>query len=277
MFLRPVVALALLALPVVTAAVPSARAGAWTQDAGGWFLKLGLEQWETTGRYDRHGVLVDYLPPAEGYPRGDYRNQALRVYAEYGIADGWTATLGTAFEGVRSRGSGRILEHAGLSDVVVQVKRRLLSSPLVISALAEAKVPTGYDVSKAPALGTGRLDGGGRIAAARSLGALYVTTEAGYRARGGRSDELPFALEAGLTLFGSVLLRGELAGVAGLRPPTIDAAFDPERAESRYATASLGLVLLGEPLDLVFTAEQVLSGRNTLSGTRFGFAVWRRE
>ncbi len=266
------------AASLLAGAAPQALAGAWTQPAGGWFLKLGIEQWETRQRFDLDANRVDYLPPRGGFPsRGDYRNQAVRLYAEYGLTDAWTVTAATAIERARARGYGQVVENSGLSDVTVQLKRRLLASPLVVSASAEAKIPTGYDVSHAPALGSGRVDGGARLAVGRGLGALYLSGETGYRARSGRNVEVPFSLEAGLTLMGHVMIRGELSGVGTPRMPVVDATFDPAGAESRYVTGGVGLVLLGDPLDLVFGAEHVLTGRNSLAGTRFTFSIWRSE
>ncbi len=256
----------------------SADAGAWTRPAGGWFLKVGLEQWETAERFDLAGSRVDYLPPGSGFvSRGDYRNQAIRAYFEYGLTSDWTVTAATALERARSRGQGQVIQQNGLSDLTLQIRRRMASAPLVVSVLAEAKVPTGYDASRAPALGSGRADAGVRLAVGRGFGALYFSGEAGYRARGRRADEIPFALEAGVTVKRSVMLRGELSGVGGLRAPLVEAAFDPARAESRYLSGGLGLVLLGDPLDIVFAADHVLGGRNALAGTRFSFSVWRSD
>ena len=221
---------------------------------------------------------MDLLAPQPGsLLRGDYRDQALRVYGEYGIAPGWTLTAGTALERVRARGHGQVVQHSGVSDVILQLKRRIASAPLAITVLAETKLPTGYDASRAPALGSGRLDGGGRLAVGRSMGALYISGETGYRARAGRADEFPFALEAGVTVRGSVMLRGELSGVGTRNVPAVDAPFDPGRAESRSVSGSVSLVLLGDPLDIVFSADHVLTGRNTLAGTRFSLSIWRTD
>jgi len=268
---------ALLTVLLVVTHAGSARAGAWTRPARGWFLKVGLEQWETAERFDLTGSRVDYLPPSAGFvTRGDYRNQAIRAYLEYGITGDWTVTAATALERARARGLGQVLQQTALSDLRLQLKRRIASAPLVISLLAEAKLPTGYDTSHAPALGSGRADAGARLAVGRGLGALYATGEAGYRARGGRADEIPFALETGLTM-SSVLIRADLSGVGGLRAPVVDATFDPGRAESRYLSGGLALVLLGDPLDIVFAADHVLGGRNALAGTRFSLSVWRSD
>jgi hypothetical protein len=260
------------------ATATSAHAGAWTQNAGGWFVKLGLEQWETEERFGLDASLEDFLPPGAGFARrGDYRNQALRFYAEHGITSHWTVTAATALERARVRGDGRIIQQTGLSDLTLQLKRRITAAPVVISAIAEAKLPTGYDMSQAPALGSGRIDGGGRLAVGRGFGAAYVSGEAGYRLRGGRSSEFPFAFETGITMMGKVMLRAELSGVGTRNLPVAGTSFDPARAESRHVSGGLGLVLLGDPLDFVLSADQVVWGRNSLAGTRFSFSVWRAD
>ena len=148
------------------------------------------------GAYARRRVkqiLIRYpLPPGRGFAtRGDYRNQAYRLYAEYGVTSHWTVTAATAVERARTRGDGRIVQQTGLSDLTVQLKRRISAAPVVIAVVAEAKLPTGYDTSQAPALGSGRIDGGARLAVGRGFGAVYLSGEVAYRARGGRSNEFP--------------------------------------------------------------------------------------
>ena len=252
-----------------------AHAGAWTRDAGGWFLKLGIEQWETAQRFDLVGSRVDFIAPEGGFVTGgDYRNQAFRAYAEYGITADWTVAAATALERVQTRGNGQTFERSGVSDLTLQLRRRLIAAPLVVSVLGEVKVPAGYDAARAPALGSGQADFGGRLAVGRSLGDLYLTSEAGYRVRGGRVDEIPFSLESGLTLLDEVLVRGELSGAMSMRTPLTAGPFDPATAESRYLSGGLALVLLGEPLDLVFGVDHALGGRNALAGPRYSFSIW---
>ena len=123
----------------------------------------------------------------------------------------------------------------------------------------------------------GRIGDSVEVAVGRGFGALYISGEAGYRARGGRAAEIPFALAAGVTVKRSVMLRGELSGVGSLSAPVVEAVFEPARAESRYLSGGLGLVLLGDPLDIVFAADHVLGGRNALAGTRFSLSVWRSD
>ena len=76
---------------------------------------------------------------------------------------------------------------------------------------------------------------------------------------------------------GNVMLRAELSGVGTLNLLATGATYDPARADSRHVSGGLGLVLLGDPLDFVLSADQVLWGRNALAGTRFSFSVWRSD
>src|SRR5207244_5895165 len=78
-------ALALLCAP------SAACAGAWTREAGGFFLKLGYDRWFTNVRFDSAGRRVDYLPPVQSeIKRAQYRGQAFAAYAEYGLTSAWT-------------------------------------------------------------------------------------------------------------------------------------------------------------------------------------------
>ncbi len=260
---------------LTTLSASTVHAGAWTREPGGWFLKLGYERWYTSARYDSSGSRISYLPPTGAALRSQYRSQALRAYAEYGLADDWTVTASTGYQWIEAEGEDRFDRTRGAADLTLQLKRRLIVAPLVVSLIGETKVPTGYVASHFPALGSGKTDLGGRVAVGASTARLYVTGEAGYLARGGvLADEVPYALETGVSIVRDVTVRGELRGSMTSGRASGGARFDPAWADSRYLGASGGLVLHGKPFDLVFDATRVLSGRNTLAGTRLGFSVW---
>ncbi|HYM82074.1 MAG TPA: hypothetical protein VEY91_11785 [Candidatus Limnocylindria bacterium] len=177
---------------------------------------------------------------------------------------------------MESEGNGALHRNSGLSDLTLQLKRRLLAGPVVTSVSAESRVPTGYDPGRPPALGPGEVDYGGRLAVGGATARFYVTGEVGFTVRGGpRSDEVPYALELGVPVHRDATVRAELRGAQTVRPPdSRPGTFDPALADSRYSSAGFALVLRGKPLDLVFAAQRQLSGRNTLAGTRFWFSIW---
>jgi len=281
--------LALAAIAGLAISSGPARAGAWTRESGGSFLKLGYDRWFSDQRFDSDGHRVAFQEPRSGFDdEAEYRNHALRFYGEYGYSETLTLIGSTALEFLESERHGRIDRAIGLSDVRVQLKQRLLQSPVVVSVSAEAKIPSGYDTSKPPALGTGAADGGGRLAIGGSLGLVYLTGEAGYVVRGGgRLDHIPFALELGYSLSPDVMVIGELRGAttfdavesSSQQPdgPDSGPAFDPAVADSRSLSAAAALVLRGRPLDIVLQLEHMVAGENTLAGTRLSLSVWRLQ
>jgi len=269
------VALMALAVSALTAGVASA--GAWTREAGTWFVKFGYDRLVTDQRYDESGRKVAYLETKSGFDDNDeFRSQALRFYAEYGWTEDWTAIASTSFERVAAQGNGEHADHTGLSDLRLQLKRRLVARPIVVSVTSEAKLPTGYSTRKQLAIGTGAVDAGGLIAIGGSTGKLYWTGESGYIIRGGgHADEFPFAVEAGYEVLPDVVAMAQLRGVMSARVPVAQAGqFDPARADSRYLTGGLALVLRADPLDIVLGVDRMLSGKNTLAGSRLTASIW---
>jgi hypothetical protein len=283
--LAPFVILMLLlaAIAIQLARPPRARAGAWTREPGGLFLKVGLDRWATSDRIDDAGRTVGYARDIHGAAGGGgYSASALRGYLEYGWRDGWTAIAAGSIERLDADYGSARLSSAGIGDLYLSLRRRVLPGPLVLSVQADAKLPTFYDESESPALGTGKPDAGGRVLAGASIGSLYATAEAGWLARGGaRANEMPYAIEAGWAPTTRLLVRGELRGSATLGAAgasggsgAVPGMFDPALATSRWLAAGGGLVVRGMPLDLVFDVSHVLEGRNTLAGTRLGVSIW---
>jgi hypothetical protein len=260
----------------VLAAAPRARAGAWTREPGSLFFKLGYERWYTSARYDSTGARVSYLPPAEGsIEKAQYRSQVARLYVEYGLMEGLTAAASGGWANIEAEGLDRFSHSNGATDVTLELRRRLLRAPLVVSLGGETKIPTGYEPSRFPALGSGRADIGARLDAGLSNARIYVTADAGYRVRGGaQANEVPLGIEAGVTAAKDLMVRGALRGAITSGHASGGARFDPALSDSRYVSATASLVLRGRPFDAVFDVDRVLSGRNTLAGTRLGFSLW---
>lgn len=255
----------------------AADAGAWTQDEGAWFLKIGYDRWVTSHRFDSAGTLVPYRDPAPPRFVDEFRSQALRVYAEYGLTSASTVIVSGGYEWLSSEGDGTVDRSSGLSDPRLQFRRRLVDRPFVVSVIGDVKLPIRTSKAIAPALGTGAIDYGGGFAVGGSLGTLYISTEAGYLVRGGRfADQVPFAAEAGWSIRHDMVVRAGARGTLALEGRLgAPVAFDPALSDPRDVTASVGVVLRGDPLDIAIDAERVLTGRNTLAGNRIGFSIWR--
>lgn len=252
-------------------------AGAWTRDLNGYFLKLGYDRWFTSERFDTSGVRVPFEEPEAGFvDPSAYRNQALRLYGEYGVTRQVTLIAATSYEWIESEGKGIIRRSSGLGDLWISVKGGLLPGPIVLSIQGDAKLPTGYDETLSPALGNGKVDWGGRMIVGASNAVGYATAEVGYLFRGGDlADEIPVNAEVGYSIRPEVGIKAELRSTfTGQRPRASSAEFDPALAESQSVTGSLGVVFRGNPLDLVFTVDHVLGGENTLAGTRYTFSIW---
>lgn len=262
-------------LASIAAPVPC-RAGAWTREAGGWFLKLGYDRWFTGERFDSTGARVPYREPGAPAFAQQYRAHALRAYAEYGLTPGWTAIASGGHEWLALEGGGVRQGNSGLSNLHLGLRRRLFAAPLVASVASEVKLPLGALNGRAPALGSEQVDVGGRLALGGSVRSIYANAEVGFRVRGGAlADQVPFEAEAGWSAWQDGMVRASLRGTWTTRERDAGAEpFDPALADSRDLIAGAGLVLRGSPLDLVFEAERVLEGRNVLAGTRLAFSVW---
>jgi len=255
----------------------TAHAGAWTQDEGAWFLKIGYDWWVTSQRFDSSGKLVPYRDLAPPLFGNEFRSRALRVYAEYGLTPVTTVSGSGGYEWLRSAGDGRVELSSGLSDPRLQVRQRFLGGPVVASMLGGVKLPIRSRRAKAPALGTGAIDYGAGIAVGGALRSLYVSSEVSYLVRGGRlADQVPFSVEAGWSIRNDLVAR---AGVRGTRAtkvhPESQTVFEPTRSNSRDLAVTFGVVLRGDPIDFAFEAEHTIEGRNALAGDRFAFSIWR--
>ena len=265
-----------LAAFAVAAFAPPARAGAWTREPGSLFLKLGYERWYTSARYDSAGHRVSYLPPAQSsLEKAQFRSQVARLYVEYGLMDGLTAAASGGWAHIEAEGLDRFSRSSGATDVTLELRRRLLRAPLVVSLSGETKLPTGYEPSRFPALGSGRADVGARVDAGLSNARGYVTADVGYRVRGGeQANEVPLGIEAGVSALKDLMVRGALRGAITSGRASGGARFDPALSDSRFVSATAGLVLRGKPFDAVFDVDRMLAGRNTLAGTRFSVSLW---
>jgi hypothetical protein len=275
---------------VIAALVPgAARAGAWLQDPGTAYVRLSAGYLSTRERFDENGDRVQWDISGGGFRNARYRDLALGLYAEAGVARNWSVVIYGAWSDLRARQPSAEFKTFGFGDAMLGVKRSLGRwSRTVASMTGAVTVPTGYDVEDYPALGSGVAD----LSLAGSVGAsgnhAWGTAELEYRFRGGRfRDQVRGAVGGGWNPHRRVGLRGELRGtrsVGGTAAEGEDLRFDPAAVDPRSLeaagtvswTAVRGLALEGE-------VRTALAGENTLAGTRWSLAVatspawrWRR-
>jgi hypothetical protein len=195
-----------------------AYAGAWTQKAGGSYVKIAAAYLNSGSAIDSDGNRV----PKAGM--GELRDVNLSAYVEYGFTDHLTLVGSMPYKrlkDVRTFANGRALERrTGFGDLELRLRWRIVSEPAVVSVAVGGKVPMWYadDPQSRVPLSSRKVDGDVRILVGRSLYPFpgYVTGEAGFRARaGGFGNEIIYGLEAGVTA-GRLLVKGFVSGIQTL-------------------------------------------------------------
>jgi len=194
--------LALLLSPI------DASAGAWTRDAGRFYLNAS---------YSRIAADALFTPSFEKVPIVPYTQQLVGSYGEVGLITRWRTVTGegTIFRHARLEGQGAT---SGVGDLRLGAWTGLLEQPLRLSLGVLLGLPTGDRAPSAGAgadseaqaiarslpTGDGEWDVEARAALGTSLASEswplehYVTLEAGYWVRTrGFSDGLTYKLEIG--------------------------------------------------------------------------------
>lgn len=253
-----------------------ARAGAWTQPAGGFYQKFEMATTRTDREYDDSGQRTGF---SSGLTPAEYRRAEVRWYGEYGLASAWTLVGSLAWQ------SGEVEELAarfrtrGISDARLGVRRALGHGPWVTAVGLEFKVPTGYEPADFPALGTGDPDAGVSLQAGRGFGRAYVNGEVGYRVRGGAPrDEIPFSAEIGWAPAGRLQLRGTVRGRMSLAGTFATGTIDPASADSRELDLQgVVAVRLARRWEVESGLVTSLAGRRSLARSEYSLGLaWHR-
>ncbi len=280
-------------------------AGAWTQDEGGYYVKLTANSLSTTRERDTDGNEADLFSEQEELRDGKFVDVNFSVYAEYGLFRHLTLIGSIPFKYLRSErtefeiinnevsSNGTLLEEStvGVGDLKAGLRYDLRTLPL-FSLLGErtplaleggVKIPFGYEEAPpdgGPPLGNGDVDSDISILLGRSLWPLplYFTGNYGFRNRGGDfHDEVFFGGEVGYSK-GKWLLKVSVDGVEN----RIDDA-ELKRDEDSFETVvgdqdflhlTPGFAYEVGP-DTYFTADliEVISGKQTLEGRTFSIGV----
>jgi hypothetical protein len=250
-------------------------AGAWTQEPGGYYLKMASHYLSSRSNFDSEGLRV--RKPGMGHLT-DFN---LHAYLEYGLRDRLTLVVAAPYKRlaeVRRFAGGLGREKSrGLGDLEMGLRWKLADRPAVTSLALGGHVPLGYTVDNTMRLplGTGQPKGDIRLLLGRSLHPFpaYLTGELGYRVRGGAyGDEFFYSLEAGFSRR-RLLLKGYVSGLRTLG--TCGAAGQTGLVgDQDLLKVSPGLAYrLHERVHLGVELIHIASGCNTTTGTTLSAGV----
>ncbi len=261
---------------VVSLGVNQAFGGAWTQEEGGYYLKLQAGYLNSTEDIDADGNRTQ-----KGFYGGALRDLNYSVYLEYGLIEHTTIVVSLPYKRMVDKhnfvnGIARE-KRSGFGDVELRFRQLIKTAPVVLSVAIGGKVPLWYkdDPGTRVPLSSRKVDFDGRFLAGRSLYPFpgYVTGEAGFRIRGGDfSNEGFYALEGGVSL-GRVLMKATVSGilttgecVAGQEVNLI--------GDQNVLKISPGVICQLHPrLEFSLDLIHVASGCNTAAGNTLFFGV----
>ena len=258
--------------------VSGARAGAWLQEPGEAYLRLSTGRLETDRRYNPDGDEVPF-DDYGGFRRTTYRDLEAIIYGEVGVHPRVTV-LGTGIlKSLEARQKAAVSTARGLSDVMLGVRTKLWKSLWHVGSVsAEWWLPTGYDETHYPALGSGAHEVRMGAHAGASAGRLWANldVQVGLRQSPFR-DRMVGLMSAGYSLSSRLAVRGTMGVLEPLGRAPADAPeqalFDPTAVDTRLAEASATVSYALGRWALEGELRGPLRGENTLAGTRFGLAV----
>lgn len=199
-----------------------ANAGAWTQQRGEGYYKLGLRVVRATRFYEPGGNRIS-IPTT-----GDYTTS---FYGEYGLTDRLTLVVDVPFKRITlnrqvERTSGFVLfdgdAKTGVADSEFGVRFGLIrKGQSVLSAELLFGIPIGDDTQQSGLLtGDGEFNQLFKLQFGQSLypKPVYFSGEVGFNNRtNGYSDEFRYAAEMGYTFHNKVLAIFRIRGVESLK------------------------------------------------------------
>ena len=259
----------------------AAFAGAWTQNRGGYYFKVGASYLNSTIDIDANGKQIQKAN------MGELRDLNYSTYLEYGLLDRLTLVSFVPYKRLQDTRTlrdlnlvvtGTALERRwGFGDMEMRLRWLLTDKPIVASIAVGGKIPLWYeeDPNTRVPLSSKKVDADVRILLGQSLYPLpiYVTGEVGYRIRGGDfSNEVFYALEAGITV-GRFLFKGYLSGIRTLG--TCNPVGEVELiGDQSILKLSPGLIYrLTDWLELSVDMIHIAAGCNTTAGNTFLFGI----
>ena len=259
----------------------AAFAGAWTQNRGGYYFKVGASYLNSTIDIDANGKQIQKAN------MGELRDLNYSTYLEYGLLDRLTLVSSVPYKRLQDTRTlrdlnsvitGTALERRwGFGDMEMRLRWLLTDKPVVASIAVGGKIPLWYeeDPNTRVPLSSKKADADVRILLGQSLYPLpiYVTGEIGYRIRGGDfSNEGFYALEAGITV-GQFLFKGYLSGIRtfGTCNPVEEVGLI---ADQSVLKLSPGLIYrLTDWMELSVEMLHIAAGCNTTAGNTFLFGI----
>ena len=259
----------------------AAFAGAWTQNRGGYYFKVGASYLNSTIDIDANGKQIQKAN------MGELRDLNYSTYLEYGLLDRLTLVSFVPYKRLQDTRTlrdlnlvvtGTALERRwGFGDMEMRLRWLLTDKPIVASIAVGGKIPLWYeeDPNTRVPLSSKKVDADVRILLGQSLYPLpiYVTGEVGYRIRGGDfSNEGFYALEAGITV-GRFLFKGYLSGIRtfGTCNPVEEVGLI---ADQSVFKVSPGLIYrLTDWMELSVEMLHIAAGCNTTAGNTFLFGI----
>ncbi len=268
-------------LALATTIWPSiSLAGAWVQPEDRGYFRIGYFGMDSRSRYDENGDRIGLYTRSGGSRPVEYGDRELRGYGEYGIGDRVTAIGSITWKQLQNRQPTAIFETTGSGDLHLGARVGLRRGAVPLSAELELKLPTAYDETVAPALGSGSTDALVRFLAGTSWGRGYATSDVGYGLRGGGyRDEFRYTGEVGNRLIGPLYARAVARGIAALGAGGSPSAserdiFDPGLASPRslLLAGTIGCDV-GGGLAVEASFEHAAMGRDALAGNGLEVAL----
>lgn len=288
-------------LLVLTIRTPVAG-GAWTQPAGGHYLKAAFSVLRSTEEFDHRGRRLEIQEEDVGSADASFRDISVTLYGEFGLRDDWTLVAQAPLKFLQSErrlliGGGQLrplerLRSAGVGDLSLQLRRALLTGATALSIQGGLTVPMGYDADsdEGPPLGVGRPTGAALLQIGRSLHPwpMYVSGAVGYRARRGPlDDEWLYEGEVGGhagRMRAKLGFRGvqnrskppDIAGSTVISPLPGGGGVVPQLivGDQHWLQVSPSILYEWRPgWAIQVEADRTVAGTNTLSGTTWRLAV----
>jgi len=249
------------------------EAGAWTQNAGGYYLKLGANYLNSQGDLDGQGNRVPKVL------NGMMKDFNLSAYVEYGLTKETTLVVFVPYKRLsdtRIFPTGIARERrSGMGDLEVRLRQLVINRSSWVGSIAVgAKVPLWYGsegLSRVP-LSSREVDVDSRALLGLSFHPGYATGELGYRYRGGLfSNEIFYSLEAGWSV-GPVLLKGLLTGIRTFGHCEAGTGGLVEDQDVLKFVPGV-IYRLGKRVELSAELIHVAGGCNTITGNTISFGI----
>ncbi len=277
--------LAILSFALLGVPRAAVAGGGWVPARGHSYIEASFLHASTDETYDADGALVPYRRLADVDRPTTYRDDALALFAEYGLGGRFGIEGDVLLRRARVLEPATIFSTSGPADLRLLLKRGFRAGPLAWALSVETRLPLFYDESEYPALGSGFVDGAFQWHGGVGSGRGWAQAEVGLRARGGPAvTEWPYAVQGGanlgrrwsliVDLRGNGLLgRGGDAGVGAVGGA---GSFDPARASSSVLQVGPGATYFPDPAwRLAVQGWRSLDGRNMPAGWKWKLGIAR--